>query len=171
MYLPFPLSLHLRLSLFSFLFLFLPSFSLRSLLFLSSLFYFSFSFSSLSPLFLSSLFSFHLVFSSLSSSLLFSLLLRGVFCVVHCCVCVCVVTLSGCGALLCGVVVLLWCVRVLRVCMCVGCGVPAVSTFETPCVHSKRPLCSGSTSKKTHAEFSLAPEVHQVTAGSYTIKV
>ena len=50
---------------------------------------------------------------------------------------------------------------------------PAVCTFDTPpCVPATRPHVSNmwalaGTQKKTHVELSLAPEVHQVTTGSY----
>ena len=73
----------------------------------------------------------------------------------------------------------------LRVCVWgVVCGAPVVCTFETPSVCTY--ITCGRfadthgdvlnvhmgvvSSKKTHIELSFAPEVHQVTAGSYLRK-
>ena len=120
----------------------------RRLLFSFSLFLFSVSLS-FSSLFFSSLLFSPLLFSRLlSSSLLFSSLLFSVSLSLPLCVC-----LRVCGiCVVCGV----W---------CVWCG----TLKNRPCVQNA--LCvytrEWDSSKKTNIELSLAPEVHQVTAGSY----
>ena len=82
---------------------------------------------------------------------------------VLCCTCV-----VWCGVLLCGVLLWWWCFVVCcgvytSTCTRKNVGVLLVHT-ETLWMYTRRWVSS----KKTHVELTLAPEVHQVTAGFKT---